>query len=130
MTDTRAWKVANIANDIPLLKVDGDSDAEVLVLGWGSTYGAIKAASNRLRAKGRRLATAHLRYLNPFPRNLGEVVRSYPKVLIPELNTGQLLRLVRAEFLIDARGLNKVAGEPFKITEVEEAVIEFMESAR
>ncbi|HSL25138.1 MAG TPA: 2-oxoacid:acceptor oxidoreductase subunit alpha [Acidimicrobiia bacterium] len=130
MTDTRAWKVANIANDIPLLKVDGDSDAEVLVLGWGSTYGAIKAASNRLRAKGRRLATAHLRYLNPFPRNLGEVVRSYPKVLIPELNTGQLLRLVRAEFLIDARGLNKVAGEPFKISEVEEAAIEFMESAR
>jgi 2-oxoglutarate ferredoxin oxidoreductase subunit alpha len=128
MTDTRAWKIANIANDIPPVKVVADPEAEVLVLGWGSTYGAIKAASNRLRARGHKVAIAHLRHVNPFPQNLGELVRSYPKVLIPELNTGQLLRLVRAEFLVDARGLNKVAGEPFKIAEIEEAVIEFMES--
>ncbi|MGH8928031.1 MAG: 2-oxoacid:acceptor oxidoreductase subunit alpha [Acidimicrobiia bacterium] len=130
MTDTRAWKIANIANDIPLLQVNADPDAEVLVLGWGSTFGAIRAAANRLRAHGRSIATAHLRYLHPFPTNLGEVVRAYPKVLIPELNNGQLLRLVRAEFLVDAHGLNKVAGEPFKVAEIEQAVIETLESLR
>jgi 2-oxoglutarate ferredoxin oxidoreductase subunit alpha len=127
MTDTRAWKISNIANDIPLLEVNADEGAEILVLGWGSTHGAIRAAANRLRAKNRKVAIAHLRYLNPFPKNLGEVVRAYPRVLIPELNTGQLLKLIRAEFLIDARGLNKVAGEPFKVAEVEEAVLEMMD---
>ncbi|HEY7565190.1 MAG TPA: 2-oxoacid:acceptor oxidoreductase subunit alpha [Acidimicrobiia bacterium] len=130
MTDTRAWKIANIANDIRPVAVNADEGAEVLVLGWGSTYGAIRAAANRLRAKKHKVAIAHLRHLNPFPKNLGEVVRSYPKVLIPELNSGQLLKLIRAEFLVDARGLNKVAGEPFKVGEVEEAVIEMIGANR
>lgn len=127
MTDSRAWKVANIAIDIPALEVNADEGAELLVIGWGSTYGAIRAAINRVRAKGRKVATAHLRHLNPFPTNLGEVLRSYPKVLVPELNMGQLLKLIRAEFLIDARGLNKVAGEPFKVSEVEEAILEVLD---
>ncbi|HEU4751048.1 MAG TPA: 2-oxoacid:acceptor oxidoreductase subunit alpha [Acidimicrobiia bacterium] len=127
MTDSRAWKVANIAVDIPALEVNADEGAELLVIGWGSTFGAIRAAINRVRAKGRKVATAHLRHLNPFPTNLGEVVRSYPKVLVPELNMGQLLKLIRAEFLIDARGLNKVAGEPFKVSEVEEAILEVLD---
>ncbi|HEX5671982.1 MAG TPA: 2-oxoacid:acceptor oxidoreductase subunit alpha, partial [Acidimicrobiia bacterium] len=112
MTDSRAWKVANIAKDIPEVVVNADEGAELLVIGWGSTYGAIRAAINRVRARGRKVATAHLRHLNPFPLNLGEVLRSYPKVLVPELNTGQLLKMLRADFLVDARGLNKVAGEP------------------
>ncbi len=128
MTDSRAWKVTNIANDIPLLEVDADEGAELLVLGWGSTYGAIRAAINRQRRLGLKLATAHLRYLNPFPLNLGEVVRSYRKVLIPELNTGQLVKLVRADFLIDAVPLNKVAGVPFQVSEIEEAIKETLES--
>jgi 2-oxoglutarate ferredoxin oxidoreductase subunit alpha len=127
MTDSRAWKVANIAIDIPALEVNADEGAELLVIGWGSTYGAIRAAINRVRAKGRKVATAHLRHLNPFPTNLGEILRSYPKVLVPELNMGQLLKLIRAEFLIDARGLNKVAGEPFKVSEVEEAILEVLD---
>jgi 2-oxoglutarate ferredoxin oxidoreductase subunit alpha len=127
MTDSRAWKVANIAKDIPELEVNADEGADLLVIGWGSTYGAIRAAINRVRAKGRKVATAHLRHVNPFPANLGEVLRSYPKVLVPELNTGQLLKMLRADFLIDARGLNKVAGEPFKVAEVEEAILEVLD---
>ena len=127
MTDTRAWKVANIAKDIAPLGVNADEGADLLVIGWGSTYGAIRAGINRVRARGHKVAVAHLRHLNPFPANLGEVLRSFPKVLVPELNTGQLLKLLRADFLIDARGLNKVAGEPFKVAEVEEAILEALE---
>lgn len=127
MTDTRAWKVANIANDIPPLEVDGDEDAEILVLGWGSTFGSIRAAANRSRLEGRKVATTHLRYLNPLPNNLGDLLRSYDKILIPELNTGQLMKVIRAEFLIDATGLNKVSGEPFKISEIMEKIQEMVE---
>jgi 2-oxoglutarate/2-oxoacid ferredoxin oxidoreductase subunit alpha len=126
MTDTRAWKVANIANDIPLLEIEGDKDAKILVLGWGSTYGANKAAARRVRMAGHEVATAHLRYLNPFPRNLNEVLHSYERILIPELNTGQLLRLIRAEFLVNATGLNKVAGEPFKVAEIADKILEMI----
>jgi 2-oxoglutarate ferredoxin oxidoreductase subunit alpha len=126
MTDTRAWKVANIANDIPPLEVDGDEDAGLLVLGWGSTYGSIRAAARRARLDGHKVATAHLRYLNPLPSNLGDVLRSHDKILIPELNTGQLLKVIRAEYLLNAVGLNKVAGEPFKVTEISEKILEMV----
>lgn len=126
MTDTRAWKVANIANDIPQVEVDGEEDADILVLGWGSTYGSIRAAARRARLEGRKVATAHLRYLNPMPNNLGEVLRSFDKILIPELNTGQLLKVIRAEYLLDAVGLNKVAGEPFKVSEITEKIMEMV----
>jgi 2-oxoglutarate ferredoxin oxidoreductase subunit alpha len=124
MTDSRAWKVANIANDIPPLEVNGDEDADLLVIGWGSTFGTIRAAARRARLEGRKVATTHLRYLNPMPLNVGEVLRRYDKVLVPELNTGQLLKLIRAEFLLDVVGLNKVAGEPFKVAEITEKIME------
>jgi 2-oxoglutarate ferredoxin oxidoreductase subunit alpha len=124
MTDTRAWKVANIANDIPLLEVAGEEDADLLVLGWGSTSGAIRAAARRARLDGRKVATANLRYLNPMPTNTSDVLHSYKKILIPELNTGQLLKLIRAEHLLDAVGINKVAGEPFKVSEITEKIME------
>ena len=127
MTDTRGWKVANIANDIPQLEINGDEHAEILVLGWGSTFGSIGAAANRSRLEGRKVATAHLRYLNPLPSNLGDLLRSYDKILIPELNTGQLMKVIRAEFLIDAIGLNKVSGEPFKISEIMDKIQEMVE---
>lgn len=126
MTDTRAWKVANIANDIPLIEVNGDTDADILVLGWGSTYGSIRAAARRVRLGGKKVATTHLRYLNPMPTNLGEVLNSYKQILIPELNTGQLRRVIRSEFLLDVKGLNKVAGEPFKVAEIEEKILEMI----
>ncbi len=126
MTDTRAWKVANIASDIPPIEVDGDEDADILVLGWGSTYGTNRAAARRVRLEGKKVATAHLRYMNPMPSNLGDVLRSFDKVLIPELNTGQLLKVIRAEFLLDVVGLNKVAGEPFKVSEVTDKILEML----
>jgi 2-oxoglutarate/2-oxoacid ferredoxin oxidoreductase subunit alpha len=127
MTDTRAWKVANIANDVPLVEVNGDTDANLLVLGWGSTFGSIRAAARRARLEEHKVATAHLRYLNPLPNNLGDVLRSYDKILIPELNTGQLFKVIRAEYLLDAVGLNKVAGEPFKVSEITEKILEMVE---
>jgi 2-oxoglutarate ferredoxin oxidoreductase subunit alpha len=124
MTDTRAWKVANIANDVPHIEVAGDDDASLLVLGWGSTYGSIRAACNRTRQNGTKVASAHLRHLNPLPNNLGTVLNSFDKILIPELNTGQLLKVIRAEFLLDATGLNQVTGEPFKVRDIEDKIAE------
>jgi 2-oxoglutarate ferredoxin oxidoreductase subunit alpha len=123
MTRLRAQKVAGIAADIPELEVDDpDGDATVLVLGWGGTYGPIAAGVRRVRRAGSPVAHAHLRYLNPFPRNTGEVLRRYERVLIPEMNLGQLLKLVRAEFLVDAVGYNRVRGLPLRATEVAEAI--------
>jgi 2-oxoglutarate ferredoxin oxidoreductase subunit alpha len=122
MVRLRAAKVAGIAADIPELEVDDPDGADTLVLGWGSTYGAIGAAARRVRAEGRKVATAHLRHLNPFPRNTGDVVRGYDKVLIPEMNLGQLRMLVRAEFLVDAAGYNRVRGRPFRAAELADAI--------
>ncbi len=125
MSKLRVAKIAGIAADIPLLDVDDpDGAAEILVLGWGSTYGAIQAAARRVRTQGRQVAHAHLRHLNPFPSNLGDVVRSYSKVLVPEMNLGQLVRLVRADFLVDAKGLNKMRGKPFQAEEIEHAILD------
>jgi 2-oxoglutarate ferredoxin oxidoreductase subunit alpha len=123
MTRLRAQKVAGIAGDIPELAVDDpDGDARVLVLGWGGTYGPIAAACKRVRRGGRSIAHAHLQHLNPFPRNTGEVLRRYEKVLVPEMNLGQLLKLVRAEFLVDAVGYNRVRGVPLRASEIAEAI--------
>ncbi len=127
MTHLRAAKIAGIANDIPPLPVDDPSgEAELLVLGWGSTWGAIQAGARRLRANGVNVAHAHLMHLNPFPANLGEVLAKYPKVLIPEMNLGQLSRLVRAEYLVDAKSLTKVQGLPFRAAEIEAKMLEMI----
>jgi 2-oxoglutarate/2-oxoacid ferredoxin oxidoreductase subunit alpha len=123
MTQLRAAKVAKIAEDIPPLEVDHEDGAELLVLGWGSTYGAIRAAVRRVRAEGRAVASAHLYHLNPFPANTGEVVRSYRKVLIPEMNTGQLLKLIRADFLVEAEGFHKVQGLPIFAEELADEIV-------
>jgi 2-oxoglutarate ferredoxin oxidoreductase subunit alpha len=131
MVRLRAQKVAGIANDIPLVALDdpdGLGGADLLVLGWGSTYGAIQAASLAVRSTGRRVASAHLRYLNPFPRNLGEIVKAYKRVLVPEVNLGQLSKLVRAEFLVDAMGLNKVDGLPFRRIDVQAAIVSHLDA--
>jgi 2-oxoglutarate ferredoxin oxidoreductase subunit alpha len=117
----RAEKVARIANDIPDLQVFGPSSGELLILGWGSTYGAIRSAVERLNASGDSVAHAQLRHLNPMPRNTEDVLRSYRNVLIPEINLGQLLMLIRSRFLIDAIGLNKVRGKPYRIADIEQA---------
>jgi 2-oxoglutarate ferredoxin oxidoreductase subunit alpha len=123
MVRLRAQKVANIAADIPELEVDdADGDAKLLVLGWGGTYGPIAGGVRRVRRAGKKVAHAHLHYLNPFPRNLGEVLNRYERVLIPEMNLGQLLKLVRAEFLVDAVGFNRVTGRPLRTGDIEHAI--------
>jgi 2-oxoglutarate/2-oxoacid ferredoxin oxidoreductase subunit alpha len=122
MTRLRAQKVAGIANDIPGLDVDDPDGAEVLVLSWGGTYGPVAAGIRRVREGGGKVAHAHLHHLNPFPRNTGDVVRAYDKVLIPEINLGQLRKLIRGEFLVDAAGFNLVRGLPFRASEVQEAI--------
>jgi 2-oxoglutarate ferredoxin oxidoreductase subunit alpha len=122
MVRLRAQKVAGIAADIPELPVDDPDGAELLVLSWGGTYGPVRAGVIRARNEGRRVAHAHVRYLNPFPRNTGEVLARYPKLLVPEMNLGQLLKLVRAEFLVDAVGYNRVRGLPFRAAEIHDAI--------
>jgi 2-oxoglutarate ferredoxin oxidoreductase subunit alpha len=114
----RQAKVAGIATDIPPLEVFGPERGELLILGWGSTYGAIRSAVEKLTAEGRSVAHAHLRHLNPFPANTEAVLRSYRRVLIPEVNLGQLLMMIRARYLIDAVGYDRVRGKPFRIAEI------------
>jgi 2-oxoglutarate/2-oxoacid ferredoxin oxidoreductase subunit alpha len=120
MTLLRAEKVSRIAADIPDLQVFGPPEGDLLVLGWGSTYGAIRSAVERLQSDGRSVAHAQLRHLNPLPTNTGTVLRSYRRILVPELNLGQLLMLLRARYLVDAVGFHLVRGKPFKISEIAE----------
>ncbi len=123
-TDLRASKVLKIADDIPQLEVDDpDGDAEMLVLGWGSTYGAIRVAVERARERGKKIARAHLYHMNPFPTNTGEVLRSYKRILVPETNTGQLTALIRAQYLVPAEVYSKVQGHPIFAEELEEEII-------
>jgi 2-oxoglutarate ferredoxin oxidoreductase subunit alpha len=124
MTRLRAEKIAGIADDIPELEVDHTDGAKMLVLGWGSTYGAIKGAVRRVRLRGGKVARAHLHHLNPLPRNTGEVVRAYEKVLIPEMNAGQLVKLIRSEYLVDAESYTKVAGLPMFAEELDDVITE------
>ncbi len=124
MTRIRAAKIAKIADDIPLLEVDDPSgEAELLVLGWGSTYGAIRSACTKVREQGRNVAHAQLRHLNPFPRNTGDVVKRYSRVLVPENNLGQLVKMIRSDFLVDAKSYSKMQGLPFRAAEIETEIL-------
>jgi 2-oxoglutarate ferredoxin oxidoreductase subunit alpha len=123
----RQAKIDGIATSLPPLEVDDPGgDAEVLVLGWGSTYGPVAAAARLIRNAGGRVATAHLRHLNPFPANTGDVVGRYRQVLIPEMNLGQLAMLIRSRFLVDAMSYTSVRGLPFKAIELTEAIQEVL----
>ena len=125
MTDLRAQKVANIARDVPPQAVTGPERGDVLIVSWGGTYGACTTAATACRQEGLQVAHAHLRYLNPFPANLGDLLGRYRHVLVPELNMGQLRLLLRARYLVDAEGLNKVTGRPFTVAEIVERVRQF-----
>src|ERR1700681_3234029 len=127
MVRIRAAKVAAIAQDIPEIEPVGDTHGDLLIIAWGSTHGAITAAVNAQRAEGRRIGHVHLRHLNPLPSNLGEVINRFKKVLVPELNMGQLLWVLRAKYLVDAVGLNKIQGRPFKQSELEQKIEEMLE---
>jgi 2-oxoglutarate ferredoxin oxidoreductase subunit alpha len=126
MTLARAAKVAGIASDLPELAVDGPAVGDLLVAGWGSTYGAIAEAVARVRSRGRSVAHAHFRSLHPLPRNTTDVLRRYKRLLVPELNCGQLLMLLRAAFLVDGVGLHKVQGRPFSAGEIEAKIEEIL----
>ena len=117
----RQAKIARIADDIPELTVFGPERGDLLLLGWGSTYGSLRSAAERMQADGKSVAHAHLHYMNPFPRNLGNVLDHYKRVLVPEINLGQLAMLVRAKFLVDAQSYGRVRGKPFRIVEIVEA---------
>jgi 2-oxoglutarate ferredoxin oxidoreductase subunit alpha len=126
MVRTRAQKIANIANEIPELRVAGPEEGDLLVVGWGGTYGSITTAVERVQRKGHKVAQAHFRYLNPMPKNTAEVLRRYKRLLVPELNTGQLSWWLRAQFLVDAVGLNKIQGRPFLVSEIEQKIEEML----
>ena len=122
MTDTRAAKVAKIAQRVPPQEVYGETSGDTLVVSWGGTYGSCHTAVQRCRKNGHSVSHAHLRYLNPMPANLGELLGSFKKIVVPELNNGQLRMLLRAEYLVDAAGINKVQGKPFSVTELVAAI--------
>jgi 2-oxoglutarate ferredoxin oxidoreductase subunit alpha len=126
MVKLRQEKVDRAANDIPLIEVFGEKTGKVLVLGWGSTYGSISSAVERLQQEGKPVSSAHLHYLNPFPRNLGEVLSGFETVIIPEMNLGQLCTMIRAKYLVDAVAFSKVKGRPFQIREIVRKVEEYL----
>ncbi len=128
MVRLRAEKIERVAQSIPLLEVDGDSSGDVLVLGWGGTYGSITTAIQQVRANGHKVSSAHLQYLNPFPSNTEEALRSFKKVIIPEINLGQLSMLIRSKYLIETVGINIVKGQPFKVETLVERITEVIES--
>jgi len=127
MTKYRARKVEAVAQDIPATPLRGDATGDVLVVGWGSTFGAIAAAVDELRGQGKRVSHVHLRYLNPLPPDLGDILTGFKKVLVPEMNMGQLRMILRSTYLVDAIGLNKVQGQPFKVAEILDGVRRVLE---
>lgn len=129
MTETRAAKIERIADDFPPVQVEGDDSGDVLVVGWGSTYGAITKATADARARGLRVGHAHLRWLNPLPPGLAEAIGRFDHVLVPELNNGQLVRILRERFLVPARSLAKIQGLPFQAREVEAAIVDLTREA-
>jgi 2-oxoglutarate/2-oxoacid ferredoxin oxidoreductase subunit alpha len=130
MVRLRAAKVEAIAQDIPDAVPAGDPDGDLLIVGWGSTFGSITAAIRAHRENGYRIGHVHLRHLNPLPRNLGELIGRYRKVLVPEMNMGQLLMILRAKYLVDAEGYNKIQGQPFKQSEIEAKIEEVLADGR
>src|SRR5687767_145220 len=127
MVKTRPAKIDRIADYIPLQKIDnGPEKGKLLVLGWGSTYGAIKSAVTELLAQGHSLAHAHLRYMRPFPKNLGEILKSFETVLVPEINNGQLVKIIRDAYFVDAKSYNKIMGIPITKTELVEELKKYL----
>ncbi len=122
MVKTRAAKIDKISEDIPLLEVDGDAEGDLLLVGWGSTYGAIRSAMLNARTRGYSVGHCHIRHLNPFPRNLGEILYKFKHVLVPEINNGQLIKMLRAKYLVPALGFNVIKGLPLKSEEIEQKI--------
>ena len=130
MTDLRQAKVDKIADFIPDQKIDSGKDTgNVLVLGWGSTYGSIRTAVRELIGEGMSVSHAHIKYLNPFPKNLGELINGFDTVIVPEINSGQLVKLIRDRYMIPAQGINKVKGRPFFVDELKDGIRDILAAA-
>jgi 2-oxoglutarate ferredoxin oxidoreductase subunit alpha len=127
MVRLRAAKVEAVADEIPDVVPAGDTSGDLLIVAWGSTHGPITAALKTARAKGQSVGHVHLRFLNPLPRNLGDVIKRFKHVLVPEMNMGQLLMVLRAKYLVDAQGYDKIQGKPFKQSEIEQKIDEILE---
>ena len=125
MVEVRAERVKRVK--VPDIEVAGDPDAEILVVGWGSTWGSITSAMGRVRSNGHKVAHAHLSHLNPFPKNLGEILEGRTHILVPEMNLGQLSLMLRAGYLVDDKSISKVAGQPFTAGELEQTILEYIE---
>ena len=131
MVRTRARKIAGIVREIPPTEIFGDAKGgDLLVLGWGSTYGSLREAVKQMRAKGKSVSHIHVRYVNPLPSDLGDQLRKFKKVLVPEMNMGQLIKLIRADYLIDAIGFNKIQGRPFKVSELTNRMTRALEDGK
>ena len=130
MVLTRAEKVRRVAQEIPPTSINGPATGDVLVVGWGGTYGAITAAVEEAQIEGKGVASVHLRHLNPLPPDLGQILRQYRRVLVPEINSGQLVRVLRAEYLVDAVGYNRVTGMPLASQDILEAINQILEEKR
>jgi len=128
MVKQRAEKVRRVAQEIPPTSINGPATGDLLVVGWGGTYGSITAAVERAQADGQSVAQIHLRHLNPLPPDLGHILREYRKILVPEINSGQLVRVLRAEYLVDAVGFNRVLGLPLASEEISEAINQLLGS--
>jgi 2-oxoglutarate ferredoxin oxidoreductase subunit alpha len=128
MSKLRHARVQAIADGLPPTEVFGDSSGELLVIGWGDTTGAIRAGVENMRAAGHSIGHVQLRWLNPFPNDLGDILKRYKRVLVPELNLGQLVKLLRARYLVDVRSYPKIQGQPFKESEIISAIKQQLES--
>jgi 2-oxoglutarate ferredoxin oxidoreductase subunit alpha len=128
MVRMRAEKVRRVAQEIPPTTINGPATGDLLVVGWGGTYGAITAAVEQAQMTGKSVASIHLRHLNPLPPDLGHILREYRKILVPEINSGQLVRVLRAEYLVDAVGFNRVRGLPLPSDEIHEAITQLLGS--
>jgi 2-oxoglutarate ferredoxin oxidoreductase subunit alpha len=122
MVKLRAEKVRKVADLLPPTEIEGDDEGDMLVIGWGCSYGAIKSAVAGMRTRGHRIGHVHLRHMNPFPNDLGDIIKRFRKVLVPELNMGQLAMLLRARYVIDVHSYTKIQGKPFQEIEIRDAI--------
>jgi 2-oxoglutarate ferredoxin oxidoreductase subunit alpha len=127
MTEIRQEKVDRIANEIPPVEIIGEKDGDILVIGWGSTYGAIKTAVDKLLRKGQKISYVHLKHINPLPKDLGDIIKRFDKILVPEMNLGQLRTILHAKYFKPMIGLNKVQGQPFRAAEIENKILELLQ---
>ena len=129
MTDVRKNKIDGIKNDIPEQEVTrGDTAGEIAIVGWGSTFGPITRAVQKVRSDGHKVSHIHVRHIWPLPKNLEALLHNFKKIIVAEMNTGQLITILRSQYLINAQGLNKISGQPFKVSEIEEAILDSLEN--